>query len=41
MMEGVDPAITGKVKVGFVFSPEECGVCDCLGVRGHFVMLLI
>jgi hypothetical protein len=40
-MRGVDPTITGKVKVGFVFSPKECGVGDGLDVRSHFVMLLI
>lgn len=38
MMRGVDPGIAGK---GFVILPEECSVGDCLGVRGHFVMLLI
>jgi hypothetical protein len=41
MMRRVDPTITGKVKVGFVCSPEECGVGYGLGVRSHFVMLLI
>ena len=41
MMRGVDPTVTGKVKIRFVFSPEECGVGDGLGVRGHFVVLLI
>lgn len=41
MMGRVDPTITEKVKVGIVFSPEESGVGYGLGVRSHFVMLLI